>query len=332
MSHSCSSVASDGSFGSVSGASSSKQHTVFQANRKYSTQLSGNISIHQKSRRASGSSRRASVSPTFNLSSSNDAIDEENVDLSNKAQDQPRKKPNTAQRIEMIRRTLRRQSTSSAPIQPPKHSIMAGFAGFLNMTTATCNTGVPMERRMSIPVVVQDDDSKGSESPRTILPYSYLPPMDLSPIYQEEDSNFSHPSLPSTGSVKGNIGKLQTRWSDSNVVVGNRRILKSNKASVNSSNPAKMEVITAKPHNNDSDGQSVEGMKVSTNSSIGDNKNSDNIANTCKRNRIRSDSLACPDALMKYGGINRVRNNSDPYVIIRVTGKKNCSNRHLNIP
>ena len=259
-------------------------------------------------------SRRASVSPTFNLSSSNDAIDEEKV-FADKTSDQQRKKPNTAERIEMIRRTLRRQSTSSAPIQPPKHSIMAGFAGFLNMTTATCNTGVPNERRMSIPVVVQGSDSKNSDSPRTVLPYSYLPPIDLSPIYQEEDSTFSSPSLPSTeSSAKGNFGKLQTRWSDTNVVVGKGHILKSSKPTVNSNSPIKKESIGENPEIDETNSQSV---SSSTNS-----EKSKNIKYNYKRNRIRSDSLACPDSMLRYKGINRARNNSDPMVIITVSGKK----------
>ena len=259
-------------------------------------------------------SRRASVSPTFILSSSNDAIDEEKV-FSDKAPDQPRKKPNTAERIEMIRRTLRRQSTSSAPIQPPKHSIMAGFAGFLNMTTATCNTGVPNERRMSIPVVVQDGDSKVCDSPKTVLPYSYLPPIDLSPIYQEEDSTFSSPSLPSTEtSSKVNIGKLQTRWSDSNVVLGKRRILKSTESTVNNFSPVKKECIGENAELKESNTQSF--------SPIPNNKMSDNSTYNRRRNRIRSDSLACPDAMLRYKGINRGRNNSDPMVIITVSGKR----------
>ena len=265
-------------------------------------------------------SRRASVSPTFNVSSSNDAIDEEKI-LSDKVPDQPRKKPNTAERIEMIRRTLRRQSTSSAPIQPPKHSIMAGFAGFLNMTTATCNTGVPNERRMSIPVVVQDNNSKGSDSPR--LPYSYLPPIDLSPIYQEDDSNFSSPSLPSTEPVKTNVGKLQTRWSDSNVVCGKNRMIKSSEPLVHSSSSVRKESIGENPEDESSSNESGRTIKPDSYSPKKINDNSDKFKFNYRRNRIRSDSLACPDSMLRYKGINRMRNNSDPMVIITVTGKRN---------
>ena len=275
-------------------------------------------------------SRRASVSPTFNISSSNDAIDEEKI-LSDKVTDQPRKKPNTAERIEMIRRTLRRQSTSSAPIQPPKHSIMAGFAGFLNMTTATCNTGVPNERRMSIPVVVQDNNSIGSDSPRTVLPYSYLPPIDLSPIYQEDDSNFSSPSLPSTETVKTNVGKLQTRWSDSNVVCGKNRILKSSEPLVHSSGSVRKESIGENPEDESSSNESRRRINPSSFSPKKFNDNSDKFKFNSKRNRIRSDSIACPDSMLRYKGINRMRNNSDPMVIITVTGKNNFF-KNLLIP
>ena len=175
--YSCSSPASDASCGSMSTTPSTKYQTQKLNNRKHSVQWTKHINVSENS-------RRASMSPVFNVSPSNNAIYEEITDFSDKeiqnpeSPDRPRKKPNTAERIQMIRRTLRRQSTTNAPIQPPKHSIMSGFAGFLNMTTATCNTGVPNERRMSIPVVVQDDSTKTTDAPKSLTPYSNLPPVE----------------------------------------------------------------------------------------------------------------------------------------------------------
>ena len=289
-------------------------------NRKHSVQWNSHIDVSHKS-------RRASINPVFNVSPSNNAIDEEMTNFSDKEIDGPRKKPNTAERIQMIRRTLRRQSTTNAPIQPPKHSIMAGFAGFLNMTTATCNTGVPEERRMSIPVVIQDDENKTTDTPKARIPYSNLPPVELSKIYQNEDSDLTK-STPARSVCAGSIGKLRTRWSDSNVVVGKRRTYKISDTSEDSSNnPWKISSNIDKPSYNHSTSLTITGLKTATNPPSSSNeKNDHDTVNHAKRNTIRSDSLACihPDkmeAMLRLGGINRARNNSDPYVTIRVTGK-----------
>ena len=157
------------------------------------------------------------MSPVCHVAAtSTDEIDEEVLESSSKDMQKTRKKPNAAERIEIIRRTLRRQSTSNAPVQPPKHSIMAGFAGFLNMTTATCNTGVPSERRMSIPVVINDDDKKLPESPSISLPYSNLPPIGVSEPVSGKDSVDLNSCMATSHGV-GGIGKLRTRWSDTNM-------------------------------------------------------------------------------------------------------------------
>ena len=282
-------------------------------------QWNSHIDVSKKSRRASCN--------VFNVSPSNSAIDEEMSNFSDKEIDLPRKKPNTAERIQMIRRTLRRQSTTNAPIQPPKHSIMAGFAGFLNMTTATCNTGVPEERRMSIPVVIQDDENKTTDTLTARIPYSNLPPVELSKTYQKEDSDLSK-SDPPRSVCAGNIGKLRTRWSDTNVVVGKRHTYKISDTSEDSSNsPLKISSYVDKPSYNHS--TSLPFTRLQTDKkqpSSSNEKNDDDTVNYAKRNTIRSDSLACihPDkmeAMLRLGVINRARNNSDPYVKIMVTGK-----------
>ena len=320
---SCSSVASDASCGSSSLTYSNKQHVRYPYPRKHSVQWSRTINMSVKG-------RRASINPTFNTSSSSNAIDEEGHVFSTKEVDQTQKKPNTAKRIEIIRRTMRRQSTSNVPIQPPKHSIMAGFAGFLNMTTATCNTGVPSERRMSIPVAVHEDNKKlNVDSPKTKLPYSSVQPYELSQISEQKDHILVNRSTSQTilSSGTGGVGKLRTRLSDSSVVVGNRCIHKSRERSASTKNPC---IILSDAENDLNDhlirtdsteSQNDTAFFGNYNEKIGYHKNA-----WLGRNRMRSGSIVTkhPEIFeTSFGedGLNRERNNSDLFVTMQIEGK-----------
>ena len=136
--------------------------------------------------------------------------------------DRLRGKHNQAQRIEAIRRTLRRQSVSQSSVakQPPPHSIMAGFAGFVNLTTATCNTGALNEDRMSIPLIEQTSDSKSptvSRKSKKTVSYSKFPRVSSSQVKQNESLAGSDSSS-SASSGTGIVARLRTRWSDPNVI------------------------------------------------------------------------------------------------------------------
>ena len=239
------------------------------------------------------------------------------------------KKTNAADRIEIIRRTLRRQSISNAPVQPPKHSIMAGFAGFLNMTTATCNTGVPTERRMSIPVVINDEDNKLTESPSISLPYSNLPPIGISePVSRKDSVDLNSPLVTNHG--EGGIGKLRTRWSDTNMFFNKGEQVRSSSNTIQhpitcQKTEADMEkrhyhhsisIPITKPQNERERASAIISEKICD----------DQIKTSINRSRIRSDSIATTipelsETILNSDFLDRERNNSDPFIIIRVTGK-----------
>ena len=273
------------------------------------------------------------MSPVYHVAAtSTDEIDEEVLESSSKDMQKTRKKPNAAERIEIIRRTLRRQSTSNAPVQPPKHSIMAGFAGFLNMTTATCNTGVPSERRMSIPVVINDDDKKLPESPSISLPYSNLPPIGVSePVSRKDSVDLS--SCMATSRGVGGIGKLRTRWSDTNMFFNKGEQVRSSSNTVQLPDTCQnTETDTDKRHYHHSISIPItktqnERERASPSSAIISEKICDDqLKTSMNRSRIRSDSIATTipelsETILNSDFLDRERNNSDPFIIIRVTGK-----------
>lgn len=274
------------------------------------------------------------MSPVYHVAAtSTDSIDEEVIECSSKDMQKTRKKPNAAERIEIIRRTLRRQSTSNAPIQPPKHSIMAGFAGFLNMTTATCNTGVPTERRMSIPVVINDEDNKLTESPSISLPYSNLPPIGLSEPVSRKDSVDSNSCLATSHGV-GGIGKLRTRWSDTNMFFNKGEQVRSSSNTIQLPDTCqKTKTDTDKRHYHHSISIPItkpqnERERASPSAIISDKICDDQLKPNTNRSRIRSDSIATTipelsETILNSDFLDRERNNSDPFIIIRVTGKSN---------
>ena len=137
---------------------------------------------------------------------------------------------NKAERIQIIRRTLRRQSICQphAPLQPPAHSIMAGFAGFVNLTTATCNTGVPSERRMTIPLATDLNttaNTKEFQGKRFPCPnIGFAMGGAVSPKHQYQNSGDSTSSSTGSSGTGTSIGKLRSRWSDSNVMEAQRSI------------------------------------------------------------------------------------------------------------
>ena len=275
------------------------------------------------------------MSPVYHVTAtSTDEIDEEVIERSSKEIHKTRKKPNTAERIEIIRRTLRRQSTSNAPVQPPKHSIMAGFAGFLNMTTATCNTGVPTERRMSIPVVINDEDNKLTESPSISLPYSNLPPIGLSePVSRKDSVDLNSPLATSHG--VGGIGKLRTRWSDTNMFFNKdcEQVRSSSNTIQFPDTCKKTEADTDQRHYHHSISIPItkpenERENASPSANISDKICDDQLKTSINRSRIRSDSIATTipelsETILNSDFLDRERNNSDPFTIIRVTGKLN---------
>ena len=265
----------------------------------------------------------------FNRSSTAKSISEDSTDGNTRCLEQVREKPNTAERIKIIQRTLRRQSTSNAPVKPPKHSIMAGFAGFLNMTTATCNTGVPEERRMSIPIEIPDDRPNVVENSKTILPYSNLPPVELSQVHEPRNSFGSNSS--SSGSIcASNVGMLRTRWSDSNVIESKRGVSESWDIPKDGGSPPIIASNMERPRYYHSISLTIKDIhKESSSFSSNKAKLVENKA-LLNGNRIRSDSIACThpekdEKLLEIKGIHRSRNNSDPHVTIRVTGKTTLS-------
>ena len=270
------------------------------------------------------------MSPVYHVAAtSTDEINEEVLESSSKDMHKTRKKPNTAERIEIIRRTLRRQSTSNAPVQPPKHSIMAGFAGFLNMTTATCNTGVPSERRMSIPVVINDDDKKLPESPSISLPYSNLPPIGVSEPVSRKDSVDLNSCLASSHEV-GGIGKLRTRWSDTNMFFNKgEQVRRSSNIIQLPDTCQNTETEKDKRHYHHSISIPITkppNERERASAIISDKICDDQIKTSINRSRIRSDSIATTipelsETILNSDILDRERNNSDPFIIIRVTGK-----------
>ena len=281
------------------------------------------------------------MSPVCHVAAtSTDEIDEEVLESSSKDMQKTRKKPNAAERIEIIRRTLRRQSTSNAPVQPPKHSIMAGFAGFLNMTTATCNTGVPSERRMSIPVVINDDDKKLPESPSISLPYSNLPPIGVSEPVSRKDSVDLNSCMATSHGV-GGIGKLRTRWSDTNMFFNKGEQVRSSSNTVQLPDTCQnTETDTDKRHYHHSISIPItktqnERERASPSSAIISEKICDDqLKTSMNRSRIRSDSIATTipelsETILNSDFLDRERNNSDPFIIIRVTGKSILKHRFV---
>ena len=279
------------------------------------------------------------MSPVYHVAAtSTDEIDEEVLESSSKDMHKTKKKPNAAERIEIIRRTLRRQSTSNAPVQPPKHSIMAGFAGFLNMTTATCNTGVPSERRMSIPVVINDDDKKLPESPSISLPYSNLPPIGVSEPASRKDSVDLNSCMATSHGV-GGIGKLRTRWSDTNMFFNKGEQVRSSSNTVQLPDTCQnTETDTDKRHYHHSISIPItktqnERERASPSSAIISEKICDDqLKTSINRSRIRSDSIATTipelsETILNSDFLDRERNNSDPFIIIRVTGKSVLKHR-----
>ena len=282
------------------------------------------------------------MSPVYHVAAtSTDEINEEVLESSCKDMHKTRKKPNTAERIEIIRRTLRRQSTSNAPVQPPKHSIMAGFAGFLNMTTATCNTGVPSERRMSIPVVINDDDKKLPESPSISLPYSNLPPIGVSEPVSRKDSVDLNSCMATSHGV-GGIGKLRTRWSDTNMFFNKvEQVRRSSSNTIQLPDTCqKTETDQDKRHYHHSISIPItktqnERERASPSSAIISEKICDDqIKTSINRSRIRSDSIATTipelsETILSSDFLDRERNNSDPFIMIRVTGKSILKHRFV---
>ena len=315
ISYSCSS-ASDISLGS-SLSSSYKEQPKHHKQRKLSVQWNPNISKTLES-------RRASVSPVFTSYNTNRMIVEDSTNQPSSDMDMHRDTSKTAsERIGIIRRTLRRVSVSNAPVQPPKHSIMAGFAGFLNMTTATCNTGVPEERRMSIPIAV-DEGPTGTDSPKKNLPYSNLPPVALSTIRLQQDSFGSNSS--SSGSIcTAGVGKLRTRWSDTNVIESKNRNIKSCDKQGNAESHVSLSSSMPRPHYSQSICITMKDTHKVTTPPSTNKPNIGDIKVPLVRSRMRSDSIASAytvkeETLLEDGGENRARNNSEPYVFI-VTGK-----------
>ena len=281
------------------------------------------------------------MSPVYHVAAtSTDEIDEEVLESSSKDMHKTKKKPNAAERIEIIRRTLRRQSTSNAPVKPPKHSIMAGFAGFLNMTTATCNTGVPSERRMSIPVVINDDDKKLPESPSISLPYSNLPPIGVSEPVSRKDSVDLNSCMATSHGV-GGIGKLRTRWSDTNMFFNKGEQVRSSSNTVQLPDTCQnTETDTDKRHYHHSISIPItktqnERERASPSSAIISEKICDDqLKTSMNRSRIRSDSIATTipelsETILNSDFLDRERNNSDPFIIIRVTGKSILKHRFV---
>ena len=282
------------------------------------------------------------MSPVYHVAAtSTDEIDEEVLESSSKDMQKTRKKPNAAERIEIIRRTLRRQSTSNAPVQPPKHSIMAGFAGFLNMTTATCNTGVPSERRMSIPVVINDDDKKLPESPSISLPYSNLPPIGVSEPVSRKDSVDLNSCMATSHGV-GGIGKLRTRWSDTNMFFNKvEQVRRSSSNTIQLPDTCqKTETDQDKRHYHHSISIPItktqnERERASPSSAIISEEICDEqLKTSMNRSRIRSDSIATTipelsETILNSYFLDRERNNSDPFIMIRVTGKSILKHRFV---